>query len=91
MTDRRWRSCAVKRLKNLAFSKPRTVDKRLSSVVYVELHCENEECAIENLREIAAQMETLAKNGGYLCLPEQSPIVTASTFSDTPFRKVLIC
>jgi len=42
---------------NPAFSKLRTVDKRLSSVVYVELHCENEECAIDNLKEIAAQMK----------------------------------
>lgn len=42
---------------NPAFSKLRTVDKRISSVIYVELHCENEACAIENLREIAAQMQ----------------------------------
>ena len=42
---------------NPAFSKLRTVDNRISSVIYVELHCENEECAIDNLNEIAAQMQ----------------------------------
>lgn len=41
---------------NPAFAKLRTVDKRINSVIYVELHCESETGAIEDLIEIASAM-----------------------------------
>jgi D-lactate dehydrogenase (cytochrome) len=46
---------------NPAFSKLPAVDKRINAAIYIELHCGNEEIAIENLTEVGLLMK---KSGG---------------------------
>lgn len=42
---------------NPAFAKLRPVDKRINSVIYVELHCDDEETVLKNLVELATKMK----------------------------------
>ncbi len=42
---------------NPAFAKLRPVEKRINSVIYVELHCDDEEAALKNLVQLADKMK----------------------------------